>query len=122
MGYDEVCCMAVEVKNPNKILPLAVIGTVALVSILYVLSSLALVGMIPYGELSNESGFRSGFEYLRSIWIQQLVAIGELATLPVVVLVSFLAQPRLQFAMAEDGLMLKLFPSWIPTAICYCQS
>lgn len=109
VGYDEVCCMAAEAKNPKEILPLAVMGTVAIVSILYVLASLALVGMIPYGELSNESGFSSGFGYVGNIWAQQLVAIGELTTLPVVVLVSFLAQPRLQFAMAADGLMPKLF-------------
>lgn len=42
-------------------------------------------------------------------WAQHIVAIGEIVTLPLVVLISFLAQPRLQYALAEDGLLPKIF-------------
>ena len=109
MGYDEVCCLAAEAKNPKKNLPLAVVGTVAIVTILYVLSSLSLVGMLPYSNDLAANGFTQGFAVNNNTIAQQIVSIGELITLPVVTLISFLAQPRLQFAMAEDGLLPQIF-------------
>lgn len=50
------------------------------------------------------------FNYFRNwYWAQHIVAVGEIVTLPLVVLISFLAQPRLQYALAEDGLLPKIF-------------
>lgn len=46
LGYDEVCCLAAEAKNPHHTLPIAVFGTIGTVTVLYALSSLALVGMM----------------------------------------------------------------------------
>lgn len=46
LGYDEVCCLAVEAKDPQRTLPLAVFGTIGVVTVLYCLASLALVGML----------------------------------------------------------------------------
>ena len=109
IGYDEVCCMAAEAHNPKRALPIAVFSTIAIVTILYVFSSLALVGMIPYSDNETESGFSAAFGRCNNIWAQQIVAVGEILVLPVVVLVSFLAQPRLQYAMARDGLLAHMF-------------
>ncbi len=55
-----------------------------------------------------DSGFSDAFKDRGHRWAQQFVAIGELVTLPLVVLISFLAQPRLLFAMAQDGLIPKV--------------
>jgi len=82
---------------------LAVFGTIIIVTIVYFLSSIALVGMQNYSTISKESGFSEGFRSRGLDWARHTVAIGEIITLPLVVLVSFLAQPRLFFAMAQDG-------------------
>ncbi|KAG7400681.1 hypothetical protein PHYBOEH_004728 [Phytophthora boehmeriae] len=105
-GFDEVCCLAAEAKNPKKIMPLAVIGVVTGTMFLSAFASLALSGMIPY--LQAES-FGSGFDYQNANWAAQIVRAGETCTMPVVVLVCFLAQPRLNYALSCDGLMPRIF-------------
>jgi amino acid transporter len=104
LGYDEVCCLASEAKNP-KDMPRAVLWTLAIVTVLYILASIALVGMVPYDEISDTSGFPAAFSSLGVTWAAQVTAAGEVITLPVVVLISLLAQPRLCAAMANDGLL-----------------
>jgi amino acid transporter len=109
VGYDEVCCLAAEAKDPNRTLPRAVFGTIFIVTIFYCLASLSLVGMQDYREINIDSGFSEAFKSHGWITAQNIVAVGEIVTLPCVVLVSFLAQPRLQYAMADDGLLPKIF-------------
>lgn len=108
LGFDEVVCLAAEAKNPNDT-PKAVLWTVAVVTVIYILASIALSGMIPYQEVSDTSGFPSAFASLGISWAANLTAFGEIFTLPVVVLVCLLAQPRLCAAMAKDGLLPAIF-------------
>ena len=111
VGYDEVCCLSGESKSP-KSMPLAVFGTIIISTILYILASLALVGMQSYHDINVDSGFSMAFtDQGTRGWkiIGQVTAIGELVALPLVVLISFLAQPRLLFAMAQDKLAPALF-------------
>lgn len=105
-GFDEVCCLAAEARNPKKIMPLAVIGVVTGTMFLSAFASLALSGMIPYPEAAS---FGSGFQYQDQHWAAQIVRAGETCTMPVVVLVCFLAQPRLNYALSCDGLMPRIF-------------
>merc|ERR1711871_1636396 len=72
-------------------------------------ASFSLVAMAPPAQISSTAGFSSAFSYCSCKWAAQIVQIGELVTLPVVVVIGFLAQPRLLFAMAEDGLLPKVF-------------
>uniref|UniRef100_A0A7S4IL23 Cationic amino acid transporter C-terminal domain-containing protein n=2 Tax=Odontella aurita TaxID=265563 RepID=A0A7S4IL23_9STRA len=109
IGYDEICCMAGEAINPSRNLPRAVLASLATVTVLYILAAVALTGMVPYQDISETSPFPDGFRYRGIIWASQLSAIGELFTLPLVVLVSIMAQPRLQYAMATDGLIPPIF-------------
>ncbi|ETL97269.1 hypothetical protein L917_05404 [Phytophthora nicotianae] len=106
IGFDEVCCLAAEAKNPKKVMPLAVICVVLGTMFLSCFASLVLSGMIPYLEAQS---FGAGFEYQGAHWASQIVRAGETCTMPVVVLVSFLAQPRLNYALACDGLMPRIF-------------
>ncbi|ETI50824.1 hypothetical protein F441_05720 [Phytophthora nicotianae CJ01A1] len=105
-GFDEVCCLAAEARNPKKIMPLAVIGVVTGTMFLSAFASLALSGMIPYLDAAS---FGSGFQYQGQHWAAQIVRAGETCTMPVVVLVCFLAQPRLNYALSCDGLMPRIF-------------
>ncbi|KAI9907740.1 hypothetical protein PsorP6_016570 [Peronosclerospora sorghi] len=106
VGFDEVCCLAAEAKNPRKVMPLAVITVVLGTMLLSCLASLVLSGMIPYLRAAS---FGAGFEYQHHHWAAQLVRAGEICTMPVVVLICLLAQPRLNYALACDGLMPRIF-------------
>jgi amino acid transporter len=109
IGFDEVCCMAAEVKNPGKIMHKAVIGTIVGIAGISALASLSLVAMTDYSKINTKTGFSSGFGAIHYPAAEQITAVGEIVTLPLVVLISVLAQPRLQFAMAEDGMLPKFF-------------
>ncbi|KAE8912286.1 hypothetical protein PF005_g25522 [Phytophthora fragariae] len=106
VGFDEVCCLAAEAKNPKKVLPLAVIGTVFGIMFLSSFASLALSGLVPYRQARS---FGAGFDYAGKDWAAQIVRAGETCTMPLVVLVSFLVQPRLNYALSCDGLMPRIF-------------
>jgi APA family basic amino acid/polyamine antiporter len=109
LGFDEVCCVAGEAINPERDMPRAVIGTLLIVTICYILASLALTGMLPYDQISPTSGFPDAFNSRHVYWAGTLTALGEIVTLPVVVLISLMAQPRLTFSMAQDGLLPTIF-------------
>lgn len=109
IGYDEVCCISGEALNPRRDLPRAVLITLLIVTIVYILAALALTGMQPSSLIDGSSGYPVAFNYNGAHWAAQLEAVGEVITLPVVVLVSQLAQPRLQQSMANDGILPELF-------------
>ncbi|CAM9474792.1 unnamed protein product [Ascophyllum nodosum] len=106
LGYDEVCTMAGESLNPRRDVPLSIAYTLGIVSFTYIVSALVLSGMVPK-DSPGDASFVMAFAERGWIWASQIVAIGEVVSLPVVVLASFLAQPRLLFVLANDGLLPK---------------
>jgi amino acid transporter len=109
IGFDEVCCMAGEAIDPRRNMPRAVMGSISIVTVLYVIAAIGLVGMVPYDSISVTSGFPDGFEFRGYHVVAQITALGEIITLPIVVLITIMAQPRLQYAMAVDGLLPPIF-------------
>ncbi|GFH47395.1 hypothetical protein CTEN210_03870 [Chaetoceros tenuissimus] len=109
IGFDELACMAHEAVDPQKNMPLSIVYTLGIVTVLYVAAALALTGMQPYEEISDVSGFPAAFHARGWDWAAQIAACGEVFTLPIVVLISIMAQPRLQYALAKDGLLPKIF-------------
>ncbi|KAL7574042.1 hypothetical protein ACA910_015620 [Epithemia clementina (nom. ined.)] len=105
LGYDEVCVVAGEALHPTRDVPRAILATLAIVTTCYIGASLALTGMLPYTEISATAGFPAAFASVDAQVLSQISAAGELVTLPVVVLISLLAQPRLTYSMAMDGLL-----------------
>ena len=130
VGFDEICCLAGESINPQRNIPLAIVITLGCVTFLYVVAALALTAMQPYDEISGVSGFpvafddrgypvaahltavREQLEHLRLVCLfnsksfdplSLLMKFGEVFTLPIVVLITLMAQPRLFYAMAVDG-------------------
>ena len=108
VGFDEVCCLAAEAKEPQKNMPRAIGWTIAILVAGYVAATLALAGLLPYTDISPVGGFPDAFETRGVDWAASAMAIGEVGTLPLVVLVAVMAQPRLQYALAADGLL----PEW----------
>ncbi|CAI5726850.1 unnamed protein product [Hyaloperonospora brassicae] len=105
-GFDEVCCLAGETKDPKKIMPTAVMIVAIGTMVLSALCSLVLAGMVPYLEAGS---FGVGFEGHGWKWAGTVVRAGEIVTMPVVALIGFLAQPRLNYALACDGLLPRIF-------------
>ena len=109
LGYDEICCVAGEARHPARDLPRAVLGTLGTVTLCYILAAVALTGMLPYHEISATSGFPDAFHQRHWEWASHIAAAGEVATLPVVVLISLMAQPRLTYSLSMDGLLPSIF-------------
>lgn len=109
IGFDELACMSHEAIDPQKNMPLSIVYTLGIVTLLYIAAAIALTGMQPYPEISDVSGFPSAFKSNDMNWASQIAAFGEVFTLPIVVLISIMAQPRLQYALAKDGLLPPIF-------------
>ncbi|AUH68221.1 amino acid permease [Gordonia sihwensis] len=114
IGFDVVATTAEETKDPQKSLPRGILGSLAIVTILYVGVSLVLTGMVPYTDLADKklpngtvesSTLATAFEAHGITWAQWAINIGALAGLTTVVMVMLLGQTRVGFAMARDGLL-----------------
>lgn len=109
IGFDSVTTLAAEVKNPKRDMPLGIIGTLGVATILYVAASLVLTGMIPYDTLNTSAPLAQAFGAVGLPWAQTLVAVGSLTTLTATTLTSLMGQPRIFYQMAKDGLLLPMF-------------
>ncbi|KAE9124104.1 hypothetical protein PF010_g6126 [Phytophthora fragariae] len=109
IGYDEVCCLAGEAKDPARNIPRAVVGTILGAATLSILATFALVGMQKYTEIDAEEAYGNAFSSVGMDWAAAFVASGEVLTMPITSFIGFLAQPRVQYAMARDGLLPAAF-------------
>uniref|UniRef100_A0AAV1TZI9 Cationic amino acid transporter C-terminal domain-containing protein n=1 Tax=Peronospora matthiolae TaxID=2874970 RepID=A0AAV1TZI9_9STRA len=109
IGYDEVCCLAGEAKDPAKNIPRAIVGTIVGAATLSILATMALVGMQTYTAIDADEAFGTAFTSIGLPWAASFVAVGEVLTMPITSFIAFLAQPRVQYAMAKDGLLPKVF-------------
>lgn len=106
IGFDVVATTAEETRNPQKAVPRGILGSLLIVTVLYVAVSLVLTGMVPYTELSgNDATLATAFGIHGVTWAKNIISIGALAGLTTVVMVMYLGQTRVLFAMARDGLM-----------------
>lgn len=109
LGYDQVTALGGEAKDAKRNLPIAIVGVLIGVMLLYASATLFLTGMQYYTDISPVSGFPDAFRAVGAHYIAEFVSVGEIVTLPLVVLVTLMAQPRLQYAMAMDGLLPAVF-------------
>ncbi|MGI5125661.1 amino acid permease [Pseudonocardia sp. CA-107938] len=109
IGFDVVATTAEETRNPQKSLPRGIIGSLVIVTVLYVAVSLVLTGMVPYTELATvgekKATLATAFTSLGVDWAAAVISVGALAGLTTVVMVLMLGQTRVLFAMSRDGLL-----------------
>ena len=109
IGFDIVATTAEEAKDPQKSLPRGIIGSLLIVTVLYVAVTLVLTGMVHYTELATKDGhsatLATAFEARGITWAEVIINIGALAGLTTVVMVLLLGQIRVTFAMSRDGLL-----------------
>ncbi len=104
IGFDAVSTAAQETRNPQKDLPIGILGSLAVCTVLYIAVSLILTGVVSYTKLSVPHPIAVGVEATGQRWLATAVEIGAIAGLSSVMLVMLLGQPRIFFAMAHDGL------------------
>jgi APA family basic amino acid/polyamine antiporter len=108
IGFDAVSTTAEETRNPQRDLPIGMIASLAICTLLYVLMSGVLTGILKYTTYLGDSA-AVATAFASKPWAQALVSAGALAGLTSVLLVFQLGQPRIFMAMARDGLLPKYF-------------
>jgi APA family basic amino acid/polyamine antiporter len=108
IGFDAVSTAAQEARNPQRDLPIGILGSLAICTVLYVLVSGVLVGMVPYTELNVNAPVAYALEKVGvSPGIRILVDVGAVLGLASVILVMLLGQSRVFYSMSRDGLIGK---------------
>lgn len=116
IGFDAVSTQAGEAINPRKDVPFAIIASLIICTVLYILVSLVLTGMVRYDSLDLKAPVAQAFADVGLTWAVYLITIAAIAGLTSVMLVMMLGQTRIFLGMAKDGLLPRnLFASIHPT-------
>jgi APA family basic amino acid/polyamine antiporter len=108
IGFDAVSTAAQEARNPQKDMPVGILGSLTLCTLLYIITSGLLTGVISYTRLNVGAPIALGMSETGVAWGEFLVLIGTILGLSTVMLVMLLGQSRVFFSMSRDGLL----PSW----------
>lgn len=119
IGFDAVSTTAQEAKNPGKDMPIGILGSLAVCTILYVLFSHVLTGLVPYTDFVREGKEASvAYAITKAMtgygWLAKAISIAILAGFSSVILVMLMGQSRVFFSMSNDGLLPKAFGALHP--------
>ena len=106
-GFEAVANMSEETRKPSRDLPLGLLGTLAIATVLYMGVAIVVTGMVSYGELDEDSPLASAFDTVGASWAGTLISIAAVCGLTSVILVCIITMGRIGFAMARDGLLPK---------------
>ena len=109
IGFDAVSVAAQEAKNPQKDMPTGILMSLAICTILYIAVALVLTGIVPYSSLNVPDPIAVGIDATGLNWLKPFIKLGAIAGLSSVILVMIMAQPRIFYAMARDGLLPPVF-------------
>ena len=108
IGFDAISTAAEETKDPQRNLPIGILGGLAICTVIYVIVGFVLTGMVPYSELAVADPLSRALELAGYSRVGWLVALGAAVSMAAVLLVFQYGQPRIFFSMARDGLL----PQW----------
>jgi APA family basic amino acid/polyamine antiporter len=109
IGFDSVSTHAEEAKNPQRDVPIGIITSLGLCTVLYILVAAVLTGMVPYSEISLEAPVAAAFASRGLAVATFLISLGAVVGITSVLLVLLLSQARILLAMARDGLIPREF-------------
>jgi APA family basic amino acid/polyamine antiporter len=109
IGFDAISTTAEECKNPQRDLPRGMFYALIIATVLYVLISLVLTGMVHYSKLNNEAFLANAFTQIGMNWMGGLIAFSALIATASVLLVFQIGQPRIWMSISRDGLLPKKF-------------
>ena len=106
IGFDAVSTAAGEAKNPQRDMPIGILGSLVFCTIIYIAMAAVLTGMLPYPQLGTAKPVATVLEaYPSLLWLKWVVELGAIAGLSSVILVMLLGQPRIFYSMSKDGLL-----------------
>ncbi len=108
IGFDAVSTAAEETKNPQRDMPIGIVASLAVSTIVYILVALVLTGLLPWRELGTAEPLATAFSRLGMNWTAGVIAVGAVVATTSVLFVFQLGQARIFFSMGRDGLL----PSW----------
>jgi APA family basic amino acid/polyamine antiporter len=116
IGFDAVSTAAQEAKNPQRDMPIALLGSLGICTILYIVVSLVLTGIVNYKDLNVPAPIALAVGTLGPslAWLKYFIKVGAIAGLSSVILVMLLGQPRIFYTMAKDGLLPPIFATVHP--------
>ncbi|HQR48634.1 MAG TPA: amino acid permease [Steroidobacteraceae bacterium] len=110
IGFDAVSTAAQEAKNPQRDMPIGILASLAICTVLYISVAAVLTGMVPYLELNTPAPVALALDrYPALSWLAGWVKLGAIAGMTSTMLVMLLGQPRIFYAMARDGLLPPVF-------------
>lgn len=105
IGFDAVSTQAEEAKNPQRDVPIGIIGSLLICTVLYIAVVAVLTGMVPYKEISEKAGVSDAFKHVGLPNAEFLIGAAGVAGITSVLLVMLLGSARILMAMARDGLL-----------------
>jgi APA family basic amino acid/polyamine antiporter len=108
IGFDAVSTAAEESRNPQRDMPRAILGSLAICTVIYIAVALVLTGMLPWKQLATAEPLAFAFSALGMSWPALVISLGAVFATTSVLLVFQLGQPRIFLSMARDGLL----PKW----------
>jgi APA family basic amino acid/polyamine antiporter len=105
IGFDSISTHAEEARNPSRDVPIGILTSLILCTILYIAVAAVLTGMVPYNQINIDAPVSDAFRQVGLPWAQLLISVGAIAGITSVLLVMMLSQPRIFLAMARDGLL-----------------
>jgi basic amino acid/polyamine antiporter, APA family len=116
IGFDAVSTAAQEAKKPQRDMPIGILGSLAICTVLYIAVALVLTGIVKYTQLNVPDPMAVGINAAGPglAWLRPIVKIGAIAGLSSVILVMLLGQPRIFYSMSKDGLLPPVFSAVHP--------
>jgi APA family basic amino acid/polyamine antiporter len=111
IGFDAVSTAAQEAKNPQRDMPIGILGSLGISTVLYILVAIVLTGIVSYTTLNVADPVAVGVDAMGKgmFWLRPIVKIAAIAGLSSVILVMLLGQPRIFYSMSKDGLLPPVF-------------
>ncbi|HEX9936489.1 MAG TPA: amino acid permease, partial [Longimicrobium sp.] len=109
VGFDAVSTAAQEAKNPQRDLPIGILGSLAICTVIYILVATVLIGIVPYSRLNVPDPLAVGIDSTGLTWLSPVIKISALFGLFSTMLVTLLGQTRIFFTMSRDGLLPSAF-------------
>lgn len=109
IGFDVVATTSEEARNPQRDLPIGILGSLAICTVLYILVSQIMTGIVRYDQLDTEAPMASVLQQVGQGWAAGLVSLGALCGLTSVIMILMLGQSRVAFAMSRDNLLPRYF-------------
>jgi APA family basic amino acid/polyamine antiporter len=115
IGFDAVATAAEEVKRPQRDVPIGIIASLTVCTMLYIIVALILTGMVPYSQLNVSDPVAFALQFVGQNSLAGIISVGAITGITTVLLVMMYAQVRISFAMSRDGLLPKKLSKVHPT-------